>query len=79
MYLNKKCVIIGFIFCLYSFALESRPLHVLFVVSYFPAPSQTYILNMMTGLIDRDHKVTIFAFRKNNVEGHPNIEKYSNC
>jgi len=32
---------------------------------------------MMTGLIDRDHKVTIFAFRKNNVEGHPNIEKYS--
>ncbi len=77
MYLNKKCMIIGFIFCLYNCALESRPLHVLFVVSYFPAPSQTYILNMMTGLIDRGHKVTIFAFRKNDVEGHPNIEKYS--
>ena len=54
-----------------------QPLHILFVVEYFPAPSQTYILNMMTGLIDRGHKVSIFAFGKNDVEGHPHIEKYS--
>jgi colanic acid/amylovoran biosynthesis glycosyltransferase len=56
--------------------LESRPLNVIFVVAYFPAPSQTYILNIMTGLIDKGHNVTIFALRKNDVEGQPNIAKY---
>src|SRR5271166_2551365 len=56
----------------------AEALHILFVVAYFPAPSQTYILNMMTGLIDRGHKVSIFAFRKNSVvDVHPHIEKYS--
>ena len=57
--------------------LESRPLNILFVVAYFPAPSQTYILNMMTGLIDRGHKVSIFAFQKNDIALHPTIQKYS--
>lgn len=57
--------------------LESRPLNILFVVAYFPAPSQTYILNMMTGLIDKGHNVTIFAVRKNDVEGQPDVAKYS--
>lgn len=64
--------------CMYiTIQSQSRPLNILFVVGYFPAPSQTYILNMMTGLIDRGHKVSIFAFRKNDVEPHPLAIQYS--
>ncbi len=57
-----------------------QPFTVLFVFEYFPAPSQTYVLNIITGLIDRGHKVSIFAFRKNDVAENivqPNVEKYS--
>lgn len=79
MLLGKKLIIALAIVCIsIPKSVESRPLNILFVVAYFPAPSQTYILNMMTGLIDMGHKVSIFAFRNNiGVEGHPNIEKYS--
>lgn len=56
--------------------LEARPLNILFVVAYFPAPSQTYILNMMTGLLKKGHNITILAMRKNDVPGQPDIEKY---
>ena len=78
MILGKKLMLILAIICAYTVtSLESRPLNILFVVAYFPAPSQTYILNMMTGLIDKGHNVSIFAFRKNDVIGQPNIEKYS--
>src|SRR4030095_10508403 len=78
MVLGKKLIGILVIVCLQSvMRLEARPLNILFVVSYFPAPSQTYILNIITGLIDRGHNVSIFAFRKNDVQGHPNIAKYS--
>lgn len=55
-----------------------RPLKILFVVGHFPAASQIFILNIMTGLIDRGHKVSIFSFHKDkkyeNV--HPNVDKY---
>jgi colanic acid/amylovoran/stewartan biosynthesis glycosyltransferase WcaL/AmsK/CpsK len=58
-------------------AFESRPLNILFVVEYFPSLSQIYILNMMTGLIDRGHTVSIFSFRKNNDPNmHPYIQQY---
>jgi colanic acid/amylovoran biosynthesis glycosyltransferase len=58
---------------------EPRPLKVLFVVAYFPAPSQIHILNMMTGLIDSGHEVSIFALRRNEdlIYLHPDIEKYN--
>jgi len=78
MVLGKKFISLLVIMCIQSvMRLETRPLNILFVVSYFPAPSQTYILNIMTGLIDKGHNVSIFAFRKNDVQGHPNIAKYS--
>lgn len=77
MLLYKK-LIIGFVFLFVYIEIESRPLHVLFVVEYFPAQSQIFILNLMTGLIDNGHKVSIFAFKKNNfVQQHQNIAKYS--
>jgi len=78
MLLSKKTILALVIFCFHTLmTLEARPLNILFVVAYFPAPSQTYILNMMTGLIDKGHNVSIFAFRKNDVTGHPNIAQYS--
>ncbi len=77
MLLHKKIMIILIFLCTHINIIYPRPLNIMFVVSYFPAPSQTYILNMMTGLIDRGHTVSIFAFRENNVEPHPDIIKYS--
>src|SRR5437667_7001881 len=82
MILGKKLtLVLAIMFAHTVTCLESRSLNILFVVAYFPAPSQTYILNMMTRLIDRGHKVSIFAFRKKeldkNVQEHPDIEKYS--
>src|SRR5579872_499794 len=57
--------------------LIARPLTILFVVGYFPAPSQTFILNQITGLIDRGHNVKIFSFhRTNNDFMHSDIEQY---
>ncbi len=58
--------------------IESRPLHVLFVVEYFPAQSQTFILNLMTGLIDNGHKVSIFAYKKNDfAQQQSSVAQYS--
>ena len=55
----------------------ARPLNILFVVGNFPAPSQIFILNIITGLIDKGHNVSIFSFRKgNHTSVHPNIKKY---
>jgi colanic acid/amylovoran biosynthesis glycosyltransferase len=76
---SKKVRLIVITICFYAIGiLEARPLNILFVVAYFPAPSQTYILNLMTGLIDKGHKVSIFALRKNDVyeKLDPIIEKY---
>lgn len=79
MKLSKKLAL-GFIF-LYGYlvvAIEQCPLNILFIVEYFPSLSQIYILNMITGLIDQGHNVSIFSFRKNNndVNIHPYIAKY---
>jgi colanic acid/amylovoran biosynthesis glycosyltransferase len=49
-----------------------------FVVSQFPALSETFILNQITGLIDRGHEVDIYACSPgNNREVDPNVEKYN--
>lgn len=48
-----------------------------FIVSEFPALSETFILNQITGLLDSKHDVEIFA-RKNPHEEktHSDVEKY---
>lgn len=57
----------------------NRPLKILFVVSHFPSPSQIFILNMITGLIDRGHKVSIFSFHNDSelMDVHPHIKQYN--
>jgi len=64
-------------FLLMSFALVSRPLTILFIVGHFPAPSQTFILNQMTRLIERGHTVLIYAMHYDHCKDvHPDILKY---
>lgn len=48
-----------------------------FIVNHFPALSETFILNQITGLIDRGHEVDIFADCPGDVKKmHPDVEKY---
>ncbi|MES1025527.1 glycosyltransferase [Gloeocapsa sp. BRSZ] len=50
-----------------------------FIVLGFPELSQTFILNQITGLIDRGHSVDIYALKGSEVQAskvHPDVEKY---
>ena len=47
------------------------------MVGTFPALSETFVLNQITGLIDRGHSVSIFAERRSNdAEAHPDVDTY---
>jgi colanic acid/amylovoran biosynthesis glycosyltransferase len=49
-----------------------------FIVTYFPALSETFILNQITGLIERGHEVDIYADdSRKELKIHPDVEKYS--
>lgn len=49
-----------------------------FMVSSFPELSETFILNKITGLLDRGHEVDIFADSdRDDPKVHPDVEKYS--
>jgi colanic acid/amylovoran biosynthesis glycosyltransferase len=48
-----------------------------FVITHFPRLSETFILNQITGLIDRGHEVDIYAHSPaNESKMHTDIEKY---
>src|SRR3972149_2592452 len=52
-------------------------LRIAFVVHRFPALSETFILNQITGLLERGHKVDIFATdRRRRGVAHPDVERY---
>jgi colanic acid/amylovoran biosynthesis glycosyltransferase len=49
-----------------------------FIVSGFPLLSETFILNQITGLLDRGHQVDIYASRlTNEPKVHADVEKYN--
>lgn len=49
-----------------------------FMVSSFPALSQTFVLNQVTGLIDHGHEVDIFAEYPGEKElSHPEVARYN--
>jgi colanic acid/amylovoran biosynthesis glycosyltransferase len=49
-----------------------------FVLGQFPSLSETFVLNQITGMIDRGHQVSIFAERgPSGPETHPCVERYS--
>lgn len=48
-----------------------------FVVTHFPALSETFVLNQVTGLLDRGHTVDIYADRPGeDSKIHPDVERY---
>jgi colanic acid/amylovoran biosynthesis glycosyltransferase len=48
-----------------------------FIVNQFPALSETFILNQITGLLDRGHEVDIYAHSPRNDPGvHADVEEY---
>jgi colanic acid/amylovoran biosynthesis glycosyltransferase len=48
------------------------------IVNHFPALSETFILNQITGLIERGHEVHIYADdSRKEPKVHPEVEKYS--
>ena len=52
-------------------------MRIAFIVSEFPVLSETFILNQITGLIDRGHEVDIYASRPSNqVKVHPDVQRY---
>ncbi|MBN2457223.1 MAG: glycosyltransferase [Sedimentisphaerales bacterium] len=52
-------------------------MRIAFLVKFFPTLSETFILNQITGLIDRGHEVDIFAsYRGDTTNMHPDVHKY---
>ncbi|AFZ29891.1 glycosyl transferase group 1 [Gloeocapsa sp. PCC 7428] len=53
-------------------------MRILFIVGSFPALSETFILNQITGLIERGHEVDIYSLHrpKNTQKVHPDVENY---
>lgn len=50
---------------------------VAFIVGRFPVLSETFIVNQITGLIDRGHEVDIYADESGDISKvHPDIDKY---
>jgi colanic acid/amylovoran biosynthesis glycosyltransferase len=48
-----------------------------FMVGCFPIISETFIINQITGMIDRGHEVDIYAYQPSNSSKlHPNVKKY---
>jgi colanic acid/amylovoran biosynthesis glycosyltransferase len=51
---------------------------VAFIVEQFPSLSETFILNQITGLLDRGHEVDIYAeYPANSSKVHPDVGKYN--
>lgn len=56
---------------------QSSHMHIAFLLGRFPSLSETFILNQITGLIDRGHEVDIYARKPGDgTKVHPNIDKY---
>lgn len=52
-------------------------MRIAFLVDQFPTLSETFILNQITGLLDRGHEVDIFAdFQGDTSKVHPEVESY---
>ncbi len=53
-------------------------MRIAFIVGRFPVLSETFILNQITGLIDRGHEVDIYANHWGDRENvHPDVLKYN--
>jgi colanic acid/amylovoran biosynthesis glycosyltransferase len=58
-------------------SLRGEGMKIAFLLSTFPQVSETFILNQITGLIDRGHEVDIFAFAAGSASiMHPDIKQH---
>ena len=48
-----------------------------FIVDRFPVLSETFIINQITGLIERGHEVHIYGKQTDDNKLHPDVEKYN--
>lgn len=52
-------------------------MNIAFVVTHFPALSETFVLNQITGLLERGHKVDIYADRpRKDSSVHADVERF---
>ena len=52
-------------------------MRIAFFVNKFPSTSETFILNQITGLLDKGHTVDIYAhYRNRKTKIHPVIKEY---
>jgi len=52
-------------------------MHIAFIVDEFPSISQTFVLNQITGLLDRGQQVDVFTRTLNcGAQQHPDISRY---
>lgn len=53
-------------------------MNIAFIVDEFPSISQTFVLNQITGLLDRGHQVDVFTreIRVEEEQQHPDIQRY---
>lgn len=55
----------------------ARAVKIAFMLGTFPALSETFVLNQITGLLERGHSVSIFAERMSrDPETHPDVERF---
>ncbi|MBD0337555.1 MAG: glycosyltransferase, partial [Cyanobacteria bacterium Co-bin13] len=58
--------------------MTKSPMRIAFIVGHFPRLSETFILNQVTGLIDRGHQVDIFSEYEGNWDSvHPDVVRYN--
>src|SRR5690349_4404549 len=50
-------------------------MRIAFITGKFPALSETFILNQITGLIDRGHEVDVYSWN-GEARVHPDVESY---
>ncbi len=56
---------------------QGEKIRIAFIIDVFPVLSETFILNQITGLIDRGHEVDIFAAQAESLDTvHTDVNKY---
>ena len=76
--MNSKSIISFLLLSISFYSLaEKKKLNILVVVGHFPVVSEVFVLNQVTGLIDRGHNVELFALGKSsNSVMHYAVVKY---
>lgn len=71
------CIILSSIHTIsYTIEISHKPLKILFIIPVFPKFNQTFILNQITGLLDKGHDISILARSKASTPLPPELEPY---